>query len=235
MNAYQYLIIIFVISSLAVGSVSDIRKRTVKSYLFIPLVIGSLTLDYYLSAPSLIIGVLALVFFMTFLRTDILPYIVSGVLIFILSIGIFIFIGSFYGFSVLFSAIIFILGYKEKMFGIGDIKAILATIIAMVPMGISSSGLYSYLNTIIPLPFLLFMNIGIFSILVFPYVMITNFRIFGHPYILFAPFKEGLDEIRFAKRKINGKEYSAYRVPFMIPIFISLIATYLSYFMGIIF
>ena len=62
----------------------------------------------------------------------------------------------------------FIAGYTEKLFGIGDIKGIIAILGSIAPISISAGAYYSYLNSIFPLSFLLIMNLGFMSALSFP-------------------------------------------------------------------
>ena len=72
LNEYEMIAVIAVaLVSLFIGSVSDVKKRTVKSYLFIPLIATGSVIDYLVSAPAVFIVLTVIVFIATFLRTDI--------------------------------------------------------------------------------------------------------------------------------------------------------------------
>lgn len=236
LNEYEMIAVIGVaLVSLILGSVSDVKKRTVKSYLFIPLVATGSVIDYLVSIPFIFIVIFILAFIATFLRTDIPLYLILGVVLLVISIILIFIMGFFYGFTLALLSLMFLLGYTEKLFGIGDIKGIIAILGSIAPISISAATDYSYLNSIFPLSFLLIMNLGFMSALSFPVVGVMNKRTFGKMYFIYSPFREDLSPIKYATKIFGNKKYSTYRIPFMIPILASVALTFLSYFSGVIF
>ena len=236
LNEYEIIAIIAVaLMSLFIGSVSDVKKRTVKSYLFIPLIATGSVIDYLVSAPSVFIILTVIVFIATFLKTDISLYLLAGVIFILVSVALIFIIGFFYGFTLALVSLMFLAGYTEKLFGIGDIKGIIAILGSIAPISISVGTYYSYLNSIFPLSFLLIMNLGFMSALSFPVVGVMNKRTFGKMYFIYSPFREDLSQIKYATKIFGNKKYSMYRVPFMLPILAGVALTFLSYFSGVIF
>ena len=236
LNEYEMIAVIGVaLVSLILGSVSDVKKRTVKSYLFIPLVATGSVIDYLVSIPFIFIVIFILAFIATFLRTDIPVYLMLGVSFLVISVILIFILGFFYGFTLALISLMFLAGYTEKLFGIGDIKGIIAILGSIAPISISAGAYYSYLNSIFPLSFLLIMNLGFMSTLSFPVVGIINKKTFGKMYFIYSPFREDLSQIKYATKIFGNKKYSMYRIPFMIPILASVTLTFLSYFSGVIF
>ena len=236
LNEYEMIAVIGVaLVSLILGSVSDVKKRTVKSYLFIPLVATGSVIDYLVSAPAVFIVLIIIVFIATFLRTDISLYLLAGVSFILVSVALIFIIGFFYGFTLALVSLMFLAGYTEKLFGIGDIKGIIAILGSIAPISISAGTYYSYLNSIFPLSFLLIMNLGFMSALSFPFVGIINKRVFGNMYFIYSPFREDLNTIKYSTKVFGDRKYSMYRVPFMLPILAGVAITFLSYFSGAIF
>ena len=231
---FYVLIIVAAISiiSFAIGSYSDVKKRTVKTYLFIPLVVSGLVFDYISSVPSAILIIAAVAFVFTFIRTEIYLYAILGIAIMMVSLVSVIYIGIFYGFTLIFISFIFLLGYTEKLFGIGDIKGIIAALVSMAALPISTAQRFSTMSSIFPLTFLIILNLGFISILVFPYVGMINKKEFGRMYFVYSPYKEGLNPVKYSIKTFGEKKYSAYRIPFMVPIFLTVVITYISYFAG---
>ena len=236
LNEYEMIAIIAVaLVSLFIGSVSDVKKRTVKSYLFIPLIATGSVIDYLVSAPAVFIVLTVIVFIATFLRTDISLYLLAGVIFILVSVALIFIIGFFYGFTLALVSLMFLGGYTEKLFGIGDIKGLIATLGSIAPLAISMSPDYSALNSIFPLSFLLVMNLGFMSALSFPFVGIINKRTFGKMYFIYSPFRDDLNTIKYSTKVFGDRKYSMYRVPFMLPILAGVAITFLSYFSGAIF
>ena len=236
LNEYEIIAIIAVaLVSLFIGSVSDVKKRTVKSYLFIPLIATGSVIDYLVSAPSVFIILTVIVFIATFLRTDISLYLLAGVIFILVSVALIFIIGFFYGFTLALVSLMFLSGYTEKLFGIGDIKGIIAILGSIASISISAATDYSYLNSLFPLSFILIMNLGFMSALSFPFVGIINKRVFGKMYFIYSPFREDLNTIKYATKVFGDRKYSMYRVPFMLPILAGVAITFLSYFSGAIF
>ena len=236
LNEYEIIAIIAVaLVSLFIGSVSDVKKRTVKSYLFIPLIATGSVIDYLVSIPFIFIVIFILAFIATFLRTDIPLYLILGVVLLVISIILIFILGFFYGFTLALLSLMFLSGYTEKLFGIGDIKGIIAILGSIASISISAATDYSYLNSIFPLSFLLIMNLGFMSALSFPFVGIINKRVFGKMYFIYSPFREDLNTIKYSTKVFGDRKYSMYRVPFMLPILAGVAITFLSYFSGAIF
>ena len=119
----QYLILLMVgMAVLLFGSVTDVRRRTVSSYLFIPLyVAGIVFLALYIHPPYWFYIAGILMFIATFMKTDLLVYPLVGVVFLIFSIFM-VFRVFIFGFDLLVMSAIFLMGFQERFFGIGDIN-----------------------------------------------------------------------------------------------------------------
>lgn len=224
----QYTIIAIALASMLYGSYTDIRSRTVKSVLFIPLAISGLIFNYSIYAPWLFIIIGISAFFLSFLEPDTYAYVIFGVILLALSVLSFVLIGIYWGYQLAIISIVFLLGFQEKLFGIGDIKAIIAVIYA--------SPLYSPIvesllhNSLIldnfPTSFAILTDISVFAVIFVIYAIVMLARrgkagIPGQPMaIKYDSALESRNPAAFRVMEKNGVKFLLYRIPFIVPIFL---------------
>jgi hypothetical protein len=224
---FQYILLMLVgIAVLLAGSITDVRRRTVSSYLFIPLfVAGIVFLALYVHPPYWFYVVGILMFVASFMNTDLVIYPVIGVIFLIVSVfltfRVFIF-----GFDLLVMSAIFLMGFQERFFGIGDIKALLAlsfsfiTIPLLTPL---TSG-QRIISSFVPFSMALLINVAIFSIVFVPYMVYLNRKTgrgSGNSSLFVLRYDPEMYEKnskKFAVHEYRGKKYMQYRAPFMISI-----------------
>ncbi|MCL4340503.1 MAG: hypothetical protein M1431_00180 [Candidatus Thermoplasmatota archaeon] len=224
---FQYILLILVgIAVLLAGSVTDVMRRTVSSYLFIPLfAAGAIFLALYIHPPYWFYVVGVLMFVASFMNTDLVMYPVAGVIFMVVSIfltfRVFIF-----GFDLLVMSAIFLMGFQERFFGIGDIKALLAlsfsfiTIPLLTPL---TSG-QRVISSFVPFSMALLINVAIFSIVFVPYLLYLNRKSgnrSGNSSLFLMRYDKEMYEKnsrKFSVHEYRGKKYMQYRAPFMISI-----------------
>ncbi|WP_162509552.1 hypothetical protein [Thermogymnomonas acidicola] len=119
-------------------------------------------------------------------------------------------------------------GYREVVFGIGDIKAMVSAMISLsallplTPVMVQEGQLLS----IVPSAIMLVINAGLSSILFFPYLAIRNAVRGGQfDFAWFLTVPDGEDPRKFSERDLSGRRLRIYKVPFIVPILIGSIAT----------
>lgn len=223
---FQYVIFSVGIASLGYGSYTDIRTRTVKAFLFIPLAILGLIFNYIVSAPEMyiILGIVAFLF--TFLEPDTYAYGIIGVIVFALATLSFLEIGFYWGFELLVIAVVYLLGFQERLFGIGDIKAIIALAYSSPfysPLvGMLVGGSIDY--TLVPTGLSLLTDISFFAVIFVIYALFLlrkhgTVRINGQLMAIRYDEKlEGKKPSAYVRKEKNGVHYLVYRLPFIVPI-----------------
>ncbi|KAA8922103.1 hypothetical protein [Thermoplasma sp.] len=190
------------------SSLSDIRKRTVNSFTFLPMffvaaVYYILLHEYYM---AILTSVLAL---STFMRTDSYIYLLLPAISFIIAV----LTGSL-SIGVLVAILFVLLGFRETLFGIGDVKAEVSYLMA-----------FQYLNrplflgSVFAVSFLIY--ISAFSLL----VIIAFYLSALHRGLRFDGIYIAYDEAEYSK---NSQKYRiigsgdrarmSYRMPFLVPI-----------------
>ena len=224
---FQYQILLLVgIVILAYGSATDVKRRTVSSYLFIPLLAaGIVFLVLYVHPPYWFYIAGILMFIATFLETDLLVYPVMGAIFLIVSFFL-VFRDFIFGFDLLVMSVIFLMGFQERFFGIGDIKALIAlsfsfiSIPMLTPLTLDQKIISGY----VPFSMALLINVAIFSIIFVPYMVYLNRKVgksSGNSSLFVMRFDEetyNANNKKFSVHENRGRKYMQYRAPFMISI-----------------
>lgn len=219
------LVLLVAVVTLAYGSYTDIRKRKVKSLLFVPLFGIAVAQNYFLHLSIWFIVFSLVIYFFTFLETDTYAYLILG-LAFVIGSFISLLYGFFWGFQLFVMSIVFLLGFQERLFGIGDIKAIVVLMFAtpFYPQLIQYIFPFSFPYPLLPSSLSLLADICIFAVLFVIYAVVMIFRngiinVPGQPMAL--KYDESLEKknpAAFQKHERDGTEYMVYRIPFIVPI-----------------
>ena len=223
----QFQIIIFAaaLMTLLYGSYTDVRRRTVNSFLFIPLMAASTAFYIYSGTGPIFIALSIILFFLTFLRPDSILYPIAGVAILIASVFVMRISGIQVGFNLTIMAVIYLSGFQERFFGIGDIKALVSVSYSFLglPFLTPLTTSQEFLFTIMPLSLAILINVAILSMVFLPYALFIMKRKSSGG--VAPPFMMNYDEDffqrnrgKFAVRELGGNRYLAYRTPFFIPI-----------------
>jgi len=224
---FQYILLIIVgIAILMIGSVTDVRKRTVSSYLFIPLfAAGIVFLALYIHPPYWFYVVGILMFVASFMETNLVIYPVVGFIF--LAVSLFLTFRVFiFGFDLLVMSAIFLMGFQERFFGIGDIKALLALSFSFItiPMLTPLTSGQRIISSFVPFSMALLINVAIFSIVFVPYMVYLSRKagnISGNSSLFLVRYDQEMYEKnskKFSVHEYRGKKYMQYRAPFMISI-----------------
>ena len=221
-----YLVIAVAIVSLFYGSYTDVRNRTVKSLLFLPLALSGFGANYFLHVPTLYLYLGIAIFFLFFFFKQKTAYEIVGAAFFVVAIIVLYLVGFYWGFQLLIIAIIFLLGFQERLFGIGDIKAIVAIMYAssFYSPFVSSlvGGRYDY--GVIPTSLTLLVDISIFAVAFLVYALYLLSRhgtvnIAGQPMaIRYDAELAGKNPAAYRMGEKDGTRYLVYRIPFIVPI-----------------
>ena len=221
----QLIILAIALISLAYGSYTDVRKRTINSFLFIPLIAISTAFYIYAGVSALFIAVGLLTYLLTYLKPDIILYPVAGIALLLASFFVILNSGILVGFNLTIMAVMFLTGFQERFFGIGDIKALVALSYSFIglPFFTPVTQQQSILFTVMPPSLAILINVAILSILFIPYVIILAGKNGGRKDL--PPLLMHYDEdyynnnrAKFAIREIGGEKYLSYRTPFLLPI-----------------
>ncbi|MGP6239819.1 hypothetical protein ACNF40_05330 [Cuniculiplasma sp. SKW4] len=120
------------------------------------------------------------------------------------------------------------LGIREKLFGIGDIKGMIALSLSLSSLYISY-GTYYIID--IPENILFVINLGITSSFALVWAMIYTRKITGKMGY-FVKYQGNVDQIKFREVERNGSRLVSYRVPFMEFILAAYIITLISLMVG---
>ena len=224
---FQNILLILVgMVVLLAGSVTDVRRRTVSSYLFIPLfAAGIVFLALFVHPPYWFYLVGILMFVASFMNTNLVIYPVTGAIFLVVSLFL-TFRVFLFGFDLLVMSAIFLMGFQERFFGIGDIKALLAlsfsfiTIPVLTPVTAAQKIILSF----VPFSMALLINVAIFSIVFVPYMVYLNRKTgrgSGNSSLFVLRYNPEMYEKnsrKFSVHEYRGKKYMQYRAPFMISI-----------------
>ncbi len=222
----MYAVTAVAVVSLAYGSYTDVRRRRINSLLFVPLLAISAVQNYYLHTPGLYIAAGILIFLFTFLEPGTYAYIIIGAIFLAASFILTFFIGFYFGFQLILMSIVFLLGFQERLFGIGDIKGIIALMFAS-PF-YSPLMLYSYTGPIdyslFPTSMALLVDICVLAVLL---TLVSIARIYRHGRVdvqgqpLAMRYSEELERKNpnaYQKKEKNGVTFMVYRMPFIVPV-----------------
>ncbi|MCL4336406.1 MAG: prepilin peptidase [Candidatus Thermoplasmatota archaeon] len=227
----QDTVVIIALLSLVYGSYTDLKTRTIKSYLFIPLMIAGIVQNYYFGAPTIFIVAALLVFFFAFLVPDTWAYLIIGMVFLGISSYYTLSTDFYWGFQLVIISVVYLIGFQETFFGNGDIKAIIACMFSMSIYWFDTGSLFKeniyYYN--IPAGLAILVNIAVFSSVYLLYGHILASR-YGHAKIPGQPYSINYDQAvldlkphAFQVFEYQGQKYLRYRVPFMIPILLGFV------------
>lgn len=218
----EFAVIVLLISTLIYGSLCDIRKREISSYLFIPVIILALITSLILHRYIIISIMSVILFSVQFLAFDrkkytlvIIPVILIGsVVIYYMELGMII----PWGFEVLFSLMVI----GEVLFGVGDIKAIITVLFSTTPFIFALFGG----DLLLPISFMFMINLGIASIAATFYAIYATGKATG-TYGISGTVKKGtdVDPVRFYSWDIGDRVKIRYKIPFIEFIFFATLAT----------
>ncbi len=208
------------------ASFRDHKTRSVPFLLFFPGMAVSVAVSVL--TGQLILSMFAsILFFIIFLDADSIIYL-AGVSI--ISVTGFIIMSIYSDFSGmvtwLFMIMLAFMGYREILFGKGDIKGIITIMFSLNMLYITIS---PYVQ--IPVSMLFFMNTGISSAVAFIWAMYCMKRTAGSIGFM-APYSGDIDPVKFRKFERRGKTMVSYNIPFMIFITIAYFFTLASYLAG---
>ena len=221
-----YVVIAVSIDSLAYGSYTDVRKRTVKALLFTPLVLLAAVQAYFFIVPMIYLVLGILIFFFTFLAPDTYAYELIGAIFLVVSVVALFLSGFYWGFQLIVMSMVFLLGFRERMFGIGDIKAIIALMFASPFYSPIVATVYqgSRDYTILPTSLALLTDVSIFAVVFVAYAIIKVYRhgtanIPGQPLAMkYSEKMVARNPAAYRKLEKDGTHYMLYRIPFIVPI-----------------
>jgi len=190
------------------SSVSDIKRRSVNSFTFLPMFIMAavfyvLSHEFYMSILTVILAV------STFIRTDSYIYLMLPVLSFFIA-----FITGDLSIGVMIAILFVLLGFRETLFGIGDVKAEVSYLLA-----------FQYISRPFPRGSVFAMSLLVY-ISVFSVLMILAFYVSAlRKGLKFEGLHLHYDEEEYSKNsykyRITGSGDNArmsYRMPFLVPI-----------------
>ena len=228
------LFIAFLVAALTLvfTSYTDVRKRTINSFVFIPLVAVA-ALNYAYAGQGYAFIAIGILFFAgTSIRSDLYLYPVFGLAMLLTSVLLLMHSPVFLTASIMIF-LIYELGFTERLFGIGDIKAMMALFFSFVqfPFIWAFTARQAFLLQILPLSFAMLINIALVSLYLPIYMIILNLRrgngigvtsLFGMKY---DESVYAVNRKRYSIRGENDSRIMIYRSPFMVPITIGFFIT----------
>ncbi len=222
----EYAVIAVATASLIYGSYTDVKRRTVKALLFVPLMAIGVTINFILHAPVMFTGFGVAIFLFTFLEPDTYAYAILAAIFMAVSITFVFLIGFYWGFQLLVISVVFALGFTERLFGIGDIKGIIAIMFSSpLYSPAAETVLFGHLAYVeVPTSLSIMVDVAIFSVIFLLYaVYLANkhgtVSIKGEP--LAIRFNVELADRYPEAFKVGEKEgtkFMTYRIPFMVAI-----------------
>ena len=208
---------------------SDVKSRSVNSYLFVPLIIaGSISSALQGVSYVPIFAMLGL-YILSFISKHPFIYISGGIGVF--AIATVFSLGDLYNEGyLLFVMIPYLIAFRERLFGVGDVKAIIALSLAFMvfPSDLMIIPLTpAYLS--LPFSFLLLFNSSFVSVAFVPYLMAINYMSgsrLGFHSLLGLEYSEGKEiknPERFTVVETQGGKFLVYRIPYMIPVAIGMV------------
>ena len=210
--------------TLIYGAVRDSRKRSVNPFLFVPIMAAGVVINILISSPIFFIILAIASFILSFLRPSGYAYLISGLLMFIAAFIVTV-MSTFpiYGFEFLIISVIFLTGFQQRLFGIGDTKAIISLIFSFTGVNISLIRGVAGLNGLIANGIFILFYIVLASLV---FLLAEFFHIsaaygkFGAKGFRIPYSKEAENAVgnAFMKRRTAVSVFLVYRVPFLIPV-----------------
>ncbi len=224
----RYTAIAIAVASLAYGSYSDIRSRTVSSLLFIPLMAAGIIINIESGSTTFFILAGALMMFLSFLSADTWAYLLAGTGFLIASIAMLEVSGFYYGYEFLIMSIVYLIGFKESLFGAGDIKAIVSLMYTFSQAFTLIQVRTDNLGGLVPPALIMLVGISIFSLAWAIYgIILTGGNRKSGKGLFRMKYDAALVQRKpqaFSVGENGGIRYMTYRVPFMLPIFLGFLA-----------
>ncbi len=230
-SVLNYAIIVVAIASLLYGSYTDVKRRTVKALLFVPLMLLGIAINLVLHAPYIFIVWGSLIFVVSFLDPETYAYGIMAAIFIAVSAFTMFLVGYFWGFQLLIISVVYAMGFTERLFGIGDIKGIIAVMFAStLYTPLADSVLYGHFAYVdFPTSLSILVDTAIFSILFLAYAMYLSRKhgavaVKGEPFaIRYDSGLAGRNEQAYKIGEKDGVRYMAYRIPFMVAILLGYI------------
>lgn len=215
--------------TLIIASFYDHKKRSIWYLLFVPVFIAAAFINVYFYGFIIFTLFSVLLFLCLFTATSTRFYVAAyGITA---SVGtMFIIFSNSYSLipwmvEVIFSGMVI----GERLFGVGDIKAILAVIFSLAP----EYETFSYSTVHIPSSIIFFLNLGITSVCALIFSLFYTFMVTGvFSYSAEVGESDHVDTDRFRIFYHHDKRYVSYKIPFTIFItgafFITLVSLKLS-------
>ncbi|MGC8608930.1 MAG: hypothetical protein ACP5UV_03560 [Thermoplasmata archaeon] len=214
MLEFIFFILLLVSYSITViySAVHDVKFRAINTFTFVPVFLMA-SAFYFIEGDYAIMAVFAFIFIVSFMRTSIPLYLAMSLIALFLS---FLFLKNPLEFlGIMISGMMLLLGYKEQLFGIGDVKAIITAIYSFLVLK------FPYTTYFMPFSLSFLLYTALLSSVFIPYVYIfarknklkmKNFNI---------EFNESVFNSHRGKFRIihleNG-DYMSYRIPFLVPV-----------------
>ena len=227
-SVLNYAIIAVATASLLYGSYTDVKKRTVKALLFVPLMALGAAMNILLHAPYLFLALGVLIFLFTFLEPDTYAYgFIAAIFIVVSAASIFLY-GFYWGFQLLVISVVYAMGFTERLFGIGDIKGIIAVMFASaIYSPLAGAVLYGHFAYVgFPTSLSILVDVAIFSVIFLAYAVYLSRKhgavaVRGEPLaIKYNSELAGRNAQAYKAGERDGVKYMAYRIPFMVAIFL---------------
>ncbi len=217
---------IVVAVTLIYASFRDHKKRSVPFILFIPAMAVAAIVSVL--EGQLIIALFAIILFLiVFIDADSTVYLAGVSIISVAGFAVMSALADFSGMITwIFMIMMAFMGYREILFGKGDIKGLIAIMFSLNILYIPIS---PYVQ--IPVSMLFFMNTGMSSAFAFSWAMYIMKRTTGSMGMM-APYSGDIDTVKFRKFERKGKTMVSYNIPFIIFISMAYFITMASYLTG---
>ncbi len=223
-----YITISIAILTFIIATYNDHKKRSVNFLIFVPLMVIS-NIFIVVSTGNYIFPLFAdIIWLLLFLNPEI--WVFPLPIVFVLAVGIFLFKDSIIeNINLIIVGLVGLSGTKEKLFGIGDLKGIIASILSFFPLSLT---LGTYYRIQIPLVIFFVLNLGISASAALIWSFIYTKKVTGKMGY-YVRYEGDVDRIRFREIERNGKKYVSYKIPFMGFILIAYILTVTAFIAGI--
>ena len=226
-----YAIIAVATASLIYGAYTDVKRRTVKALLFVPLMALGVSINFILNIPIVFTALGVAIFLFTFLEPDTYAYAILSAGFIVISVAFVFLVGFYWGFQLLAISVVYALGFTERLFGIGDIKGIIAIMFSSpLYSPAAETILFGHVTfVVIPTSLSIMVDVAIFSVMFILYTVYLarkhgTVSIKGEP--LAIRFNEELAQRNPEVYKVgerDGTKYMIYRIPFMVAILLGYI------------
>ncbi|BAB60506.1 hypothetical protein [Thermoplasma volcanium GSS1] len=199
------------------GSHSDVKKRSINSFTFLPIFI--LALAFYILDKDVVMSIVTILSTVAvFIKPNIYVYIVLPLII--IGIGFFDTINLL---TILIVGMFLLTGFGELLFGIGDIKGIVSVVLlfSSIPR----------FNNYIPfsIVFVFFIAVASGGALLYfvVYARLNGLKLRGLN-VLYDEHEYLRNTIKYQLKDTNSGKVMIYRVPFLVPILVSTVLSLIA-------